>query len=103
MPEAFDLDLEPFATSQALGHCKRHCVMQAWGCSRVIILLLCGALSTCLSKPLRSGFDDVFVGTLYHARANRPAIASVLRILHECLSFPQVVQVLVDPFLLGKI
>jgi hypothetical protein len=53
--------------------------------------------------PFEASFDDVFVGTLHHARTNRPALASKLRVLHQCLSFTQVVQMFVDPLLLGKI
>jgi len=55
------------------------------------------------SCPFETGFDDVFVGTLHHTRTNRPPIALELRVLHERFSFAQVIQVLVDSFLLGKL
>jgi hypothetical protein len=53
-------------------------------------------------SPLETSLDDVFVGTFYHTRTNRPAVSSELRILHQCLSLAQVVQMLVDSFVLGK-
>ncbi len=39
--------------------------------------------------PLEARFDDQFVGTLHHARANRPALASELGILHQPLAFAE--------------
>jgi len=50
-----------------------------------------------------TGLDDFLVGTLPHSGTNRPAVASELRVLHQGLSFAQVIQVFTDPFLLGKI
>jgi hypothetical protein len=52
---------------------------------------------------LEASFDDVFVGTLYHAGTNWPAVALELRILHERLPLEQVVQMLLDPFVSSKI
>jgi hypothetical protein len=53
--------------------------------------------------PFEASFDDVFVSTLHHARTNRPALLSECRISHEGLSLAQVVQMLLDPFVLDKI
>jgi len=54
-------------------------------------------------RSLEASFDDVFIGTFYHAGTNRPAVASELRVLHQRLSFAQVLQMLLNPFVLGKI
>src|SRR5260370_42618656 len=54
-------------------------------------------------SPFETSLDHVFLGTLHHARANRPAVTSELRVVHLCLSFPQVVELGGDFFLLGKI
>jgi hypothetical protein len=53
--------------------------------------------------PFEASLDDVFVGTLHHARTNGPALLSERRILHQCLSLAQVVQMLLDPFVLSQI
>jgi hypothetical protein len=53
--------------------------------------------------PFETSFDDIFVGTLDHARTNRPAVLAKLRILHQCLSLAQVVQMGVDLFSFCKI
>jgi hypothetical protein len=53
-------------------------------------------------SSLEASFDDVFVGTLHHTGTNRPAVASELRVLHQRLTFPQVIQIM-NPFLLDKI
>jgi len=53
--------------------------------------------------PFEASFDDVFVGTLHHARADWPALLSEHRILHQRLSLAQVFQMRPDSFLLGKL
>ncbi|HEX9135341.1 MAG TPA: hypothetical protein VF905_00160 [Nitrospirota bacterium] len=55
------------------------------------------------SWPFEASLDDVFIGTLHHARTNRPTVALELRILHQRFPLEQVVQVLLDPFLLSEI
>jgi hypothetical protein len=52
-------------------------------------------------RPFETSLDDILVGTLHHPRTNGPALLSKCGILHQCISFPQVVQVLLDAFLLG--
>ncbi len=52
---------------------------------------------------LEASFDDVFVGTLHHAGTNRPTVALELRVLHQHLPLAQVLQMLLNSFLLGKI
>jgi hypothetical protein len=53
--------------------------------------------------PFEASFNHVLVRTLYHAGTNRPVVALECRILHQCFSLAQVVQMLLHPFLLGKI
>ena len=55
------------------------------------------------SCPFETGLDDILVGTLHHAGTNWPTVASELRVLHQRFSFAQVLQMLLDSFLLGKI
>ena len=57
----------------------------------------------CIPVPGITGLDDIFVGTFHHARANRPAVTPKLLVLHQCLSFAEVVQMLMDPFSLCQI
>ena len=47
-------------------------------------------------------FDDEFVGTLDHARTNRPNLMLELRVLHQELPFPQIAQGFADPFQFSK-
>src|SRR5450755_996750 len=54
-------------------------------------------------RSLEASFDDVFVGALHHARTNWPVVASELRVLHQHLSFAQVLQMLLHLFVLSKI
>jgi hypothetical protein len=52
---------------------------------------------------LEAGLDDVFVSTLHHAGANRPALVSKGGILHQGLSLAQVVQMLLEALALGQL
>ncbi len=52
---------------------------------------------------LEAGLDDVFVGALHHAGANRPALVSKGGILHQGLSLAQIVQMLLDALALGQL
>jgi hypothetical protein len=49
-----------------------------------------------------ANFDDVFVGTLHHARADGPALVSKLRVVHQGFALAQVVQVLLDALALRQ-
>lgn len=53
-------------------------------------------------RSLETHFDDVFVGTLHHAGADRPALVSKGRILHQGFSLAQIVQMLLNTLALRQ-
>src|SRR5947209_8649593 len=55
------------------------------------------------ARSFEASFDHVFVRTLYHARTDRPALFSELRVLHQRLSFAEVSQMATFFFLLGSV
>ncbi len=52
------------------------------------------------ARSFETSLDDEFVGALYHPRADGPALISKLRVAHQGLALAQVVQMLLDPFVL---